>query len=602
MLGRAWGHGHRLRLTNAQRHRLAVRGRILGRKALGGLPLGKRCVSLRSAAGVALLSTVLAACAAPSRTTPAMDPVAEAAPPAADQPNAESPHLVTLRHDPLGTTLLSPDARWLVRSVAVEPDGGGWLVDDLTRTDAPPALLGLGQEPSAATFIAAARLLTFDASANVATLFALDTGEAARADCRLLPVAAPGARELATMDTSGNFVLLDPVSLAVEWRVPVPSVPAEETDLDVRYHPSGLVIVTHGAGMFLVDPVTREVLAQGECVLEAVSRSGKYGACRETEYVGEGVLTSKLLVTDFASKATIHASELQGWGTPVAAFSRDEHTAVVSLIPAELFVIDLPSGATRRIETNLPRDDENTTYITDQIALTEDGRYVCGHATNTAGTDTTCESAVFADLRRGRSGRGLGMCLVEGDTAYFLPPVVGLERDGRTLLPSVNSPNAKLCNRALSPDHRVLGLVTARAVVSQHVQQYLDAEMNLIDVGTGKVIRRLPLDSSLGQSLDADFSPGGRWLQVQVDERTTTLDTTLSQEVTPPLPEWVGLYDPAEARGSLLLRDSESTIVVAPDQGARRRFRHAAGAFCLIQDKLTPPGDCPATAPARPQQ
>ncbi len=542
--------------------------------------------------GVGLLTCLLGGCGTPTRTTPLRGLRATPIHSATEPQGVESSHRVTLRHEAAGPVLVSRDARWLVRSVAIEPGGRGWLVDDLSRPDATPMLVGVGGELTDATFLGAGRLLTFDAAVQEAVVYTLESGGVARARCRVLPAASPGIGELGTIDAEGHFVLLDPSSLVVRWRLVAPTIAKGVQKLDVAYVPSGLAIVSHDGGAFIVDPVAHAVRFQGDAFPIAVSHGGRYGVVYTADYVGEGTVLSRLAIIDFVGGATIHSRKMRGWGRPVAAFSSDERIGVYSLSASEVTVVNLPSGSPQRVPTGLAPDTEHATYVTDQLALTEEGHFVCGHVTNTAGADGQCQSAVYADTRLGRSGRGLGACLIDGDTAYLVPPASKFEREGRQQVPSSYARSANRCSSALSPDHAMLGIITARSTVRQRVEQLLDAEVNLMDVATAEVVQRFPLGSGLGQRLDMGFSPSGRWLQVAFDERVVTFDTRLGTALNPPPVQWVGLYDAAEARGVLVLHDADAVLVTAPPGGTTRRFPHAIGSFCLSRERLSPASDC----------
>ena len=322
------------------------------------------------------------------------------------RPSAQPSGMVKLHYKSVGfDALVSSDDRLLVRPVEVEPLGRGLLVDDLTQPAALPRLLGLGLSLDSASFVSPTRLLGFDSRAGVATVLALDAGSEARTSCLLAPVATADGKRLATIDAAGHLVLLDPLTLDVQWRLEAPVVPPKASELALAFGAGDLLVASYDSGALVVNPASKTVLFQSA---NAAALSGPL-LSHNGRYLARGVCSGAdllwtLSIVELTSGATVFSRNEKSGLKPVFAFSRDEATAAISFAPSEVIVVSLPSGTERRINTGINYDTEAYGYLTDALALTEDGRFVCGHPATTIGKYTDCVNVIYAAYLSAETG------------------------------------------------------------------------------------------------------------------------------------------------------------------------------------------------------
>ena len=231
-------------------------------------------------------------------------------------------------------------------------------------------------------------------------------------------------------------------------------------------------------------------------------------------------------------------------------------------------------------------------YVTNKLALTEDGRYVCGHPATTIGKYTNCANLVYADLKLAQGKPSRLSCFIDGETAYVVPWPKGVERDGRKTLSTSSATYTHTCNELLSPDHKTLGLVTAK--LDALGQTYVDAEMSLVDVPTGKVTQRLPLGTGpagMGESLWSQYSPGGRWLQVSFGEAMSLFDPATGKATAPP-PQATGNLGFSPNDTFALQKTSDALCLITRADGAARCLPDRVGSFCLEHGELWPVDKC----------
>ncbi len=525
------------------------------------------------------------------------------APPAAPAPDTRRPpetgapsgraRRVTVRHDPADLALLSPQDDHLVRAVEVAPLGQGLLVDSLANPGAEPLVLGLGLAASAARFVGPTLLLTFDARAGIAALLSLDGGGEARFPCRLPPLTTEDGTALVTLDAEGRLTALDPETLGVRWSLPAPRPSPAASDPELRPGPGSRVVMAYDEGAVVVDVAARTVHFAAHSSDPVVSPSGRYVGevvPAEDEAAAPAWLVS---IADTTRGAVIFSARAPGTavtvGTPPLAFSRDERTAAYSVEASSVHVIDLATSREQPIRTGLSARTEVAEYLTDALAFGADGGFLCGHVASTLGAETACGGQIFAELTATRARPGRGDCVIAGDVAVRFPPSARLERGGRRLLPNAHSPNLSVCNHALSPDRRWLAVATARTRIEDGVPAWTDTELSLFDLLRGEVERRFALGDAGSHELVAGFSPGGRWVTVEMAGRSLALDARTGRAFTASedWPSW-----PGGSEALWLRRAPAGLEVVALEAGSARRFPDAVGTFCLDGGRLRPVARC----------
>ena len=503
-------------------------------------------------------------------------------------PRARSPGHI--RHDPADLALLSPRDDHLVRVVEVAPLGQGLLVDSLAAPGSEPLLLGLELEASAARFVGPTLLLAFDARAGIAALLSLDGGGEARFPCRVPPLTTGDGTALVTLDREGRLTALDPETLGVRWALPAPRPSLAASDPELRPGPGSRVVMAYDEGALVVDVAARTVLFAAHASDPVVSPSGRYVGevvPAEDEAAAPAWLVS---ITDTTGGAIVFSARAPGTvvtvGTPPLAFSRDERTAAYSVDASVVHVIDLATGREQPIRTGLSARTEVAEYLTDSLAFSADGGFLCGHVASTLGAETACGGQIFAELTATRARPGRGDCVIAGDVAVRFPPSSKLERGGRRLPPNTHS----VCNHALSPDRRWLAVATARERIEDGLLDWTDTELSLFDLLRGDVERRFALGDAGSHMLAVEFSPGGRWLTVDLAGRSLTLDTRTGQAFTASenWPSW-----PGGSEALWLRRAWAGLEVVALEADSARSFPDMVGTFCLDGGRLLPETRCP---------
>jgi hypothetical protein len=163
---------------------------------------------------------------------------------------------------------------------------------------------------------------------------------------------------------------------------------------------------------------------------------------------------------------------------------------------------------------------------TGALAFSADGQILCGHPQYIA-AKSTCTEQVYLDIRPPSSaGRdAIDTCFIENGIAIPVRTAVkDLHRLGRMTVPTMHEVRLDFCNRSLSPDHRLLGIATARDAnedfdghASSTEHTWVDGELDLVDIGTGGVVLRQPIGKSrsdMGAFLSIGFFPTGRFVQV----------------------------------------------------------------------------------------
>jgi hypothetical protein len=147
--------------------------------------------------------------------------------------------------------------------------------------------------------------------------------------------------------------------------------------------------------------------------------------------------------------------------------------------------------------------------------------------------DAVAGSRPFVDLKHRRPSPRGQSCFIDGPTAFLVPKLRDVERDGRRTLPTMTQTDVNMCNHLLSPDHRTLGVVTAK--VASDRRHYLDAEMSFFGEATGAFRTRLPLAGTspigVGASLESTFSPSSKWLAVKFGTGWQLLDLVTGHSV-----------------------------------------------------------------------
>lgn len=547
----------------------------------------------RSRAIGLVLSLFLSACggathdlAAPAPSARGTLPAAPAVASTGRAVHLTAPHNVELRG------LISPDDRWLARAVTSQLLGPAIAIDDLAHVEATTRLLDVGDVGAMVAFVGSDRLLTFDQTAKEARIVPLDGSPPSKLPCTEKPILAPGGARLVTIDRDGHVVFADPRTLAIAWRDDATAIPANATSLQIGFVSAAIAWIVWDGGVLLVDVDRKKerlamVDASATHLGPSVAHNGAFFGVSVAKDLDSGWITS---LVDPTSSIEIGHRQFSAFA-PVVAFAPDASVAAIATEPSRAVVIHLPDGAKTTVKTGINWSSADMTYVVDALAVTDDGRFLCGHPATTMGKYTSCTGVVLADLKRpGPPSKGVSTCVIDGNRAVVLAPSSSAEREGRRALGSSSATYTHACNETASVSHGLQALVTSRTEAKDG--DYVDAEVTVLEIASRKVLARFPLGKGprgMNEILFASFSPRARLLDVTFGDERSLFDLARGVLVPPELVSWTSAPSSSEA---LLIqgRDHELAVLTL-DDGRARIFPDDAD-YCLRGEVLGPAAGC----------
>jgi hypothetical protein len=532
------------------------------------------------------LPSLIAACGEIRHGTPS---IALPGPAVHQSPKSPEERLLKLRAGEYGFTQFGPEDRLFARIALDQYGHPNLLVYDLLEPDSLPKLVPSMGEFTEMKFISVHRIINFDAQSGRTRLADLETGQVAETWGRAMPVMA--SKEFVSVDRDGHFVFLDSATLATIYSLASPMVPAACRSLILRLDASGLVVTVIDDACkeaFVIDPDKRVLrFHQTESETLTISHSGKYLAyAKPLSDNSLRELDWEIGIVEIVTGARIF-SNIERFSPDLVklslAFSHDEKLAAYSVSPAFMTLVSLPSGKKTRHRTGQGSANSiGYPYYTQHLAFAGDDSFLCGHPASTLPHDTDCLQFVYADFRQKPSSRDLSYCAIQGNTSFPLPRNLYLTPKGRVL-------ESRLCDEALSPDHRYFTLVTARAPIEDGIQVFRDREIRVVDFETREVRLRSSLDPG-GQASSVTYSPKGHWVVVGDNNAWKTLDLTRLRECT--LQSWPISFSPAEEFG--VYESNGSVSITRLTDGTTRVFPQEIGNFCLADGNLLPLSACPS--------
>lgn len=375
--------------------------------------------------------------------------------------------------------------------------------------------LSLGTEP---LLLTSERAFTYSSTTGLLSSHPLSGGAATTFTTHTRPVRWRSG--WLTTDDKDRPVLLDLSTLAPRW-----------TSTEVLASSSVMIVVPETADRALFADETRSLLidAGGKVVASApLGASEGLRLSRSSRYMSVSFPSASPLVGistvlyDLTQGREIFRDDGRMFPASIA-FAADESFAVAGTEPSRMAKIELPSGKVRAFSNGRTYDSEGYGYMVQDLAVTADGRFVCGHPVTTIGKYTSCNTELLFDLRQGgrvTSRPGVHTrCFADGDGATLVHVPLkgnGITASDRAVIMDSSATYTRLCNHASSPDKKRIALVEGTAP-SKADPLRQSAFMAVIDAATGKPEQTFPLGegyTAMSAVLSSSFSRSGRYLSV----------------------------------------------------------------------------------------